>query len=78
LELEMRAVGNSKQRVFLLLFCAVMVTVWLLPEFLKSHSCTIFTTVQGDTVLFGDNLDYHEGHLVIGFYRSPNPTQICP
>ncbi len=27
-----------------------------------------FTAVQGETVLFGDNFDYHEADLVIGFY----------
>ena len=64
----MRVVVNSKQRVFLLLFCAVMAAAWLVLEFLEPHTCTIFTAVQGDTVLFGDNLDYHEGDLVIGFY----------
>ncbi|MCA9929953.1 MAG: hypothetical protein KC419_15825 [Anaerolineales bacterium] len=37
-------------------------------ESFKPHSCTIFTAVQGEQVLFGDNLDYHEPDLLIGFY----------
>ena len=43
-------------------------SIWFVCESLKPHSCTIFTAVQGETVLFGDNFDYHEGGLVIGFY----------
>lgn len=43
-------------------------SVWFALEITKPHSCTIFTAVQGETVLFGDNFDFHEGELVIGFY----------
>jgi len=57
---------NVKHLLALILF-AIFPT-WFALENTKPHSCTIFTAVQGDTVLFGDNLDYHEGDLVIGFY----------
>jgi hypothetical protein len=30
----------------------------------------MFTAVQGEAVLLGDNFDYHQGDLVIGFYPS--------
>jgi len=50
-----------------LLLIAIYPT-WSVLESAKPHSCTIFTVVQGETVLFGDNFDYHEGDLVIGFY----------
>ena len=43
-------------------------SVWFTLEVTKPHSCTIFTAVQGETVLFGDNWDWHDGDLVIGFY----------
>jgi len=41
---------------------------WFVLEITKPHSCTIFTAVQGETVLFGDNFDYHEGDLIIGYF----------
>jgi len=53
------------------LFASLLITAiptWFALEITKPHSCTIFTAVQGDAVMFGDNLDYHEGDLVIGFY----------
>lgn len=41
---------------------------WFFLEITKPHSCTIFTAVQGETVLFGDNFDYHEEDLIIGYF----------
>jgi len=55
-----------KHLIALLLFATF--PTWFVLEITKSHSCTIFTAVQGETVLFGDNFDYHERDLVIGFY----------
>jgi hypothetical protein len=40
---------------------------WFILESTGPYSCTIFTAVQGGTVLFGDNFDYHMADLVIGF-----------
>ena len=42
-----------------------------LPSALKK-SCTIFTAVQGDTVLYGNSEDQHNPDPVIGFYP-PSP-----
>ena len=53
--------------LFALLLFAIFPT-WFVLESNKPNSCTIFTAVQGETVLFGDNFDYHEGDLVIGFF----------
>lgn len=55
-----------KHLIALLLF-AIFPT-WFILESAKPHSCTIFTAVQGETILFGDNWDYHEDELIIGFY----------
>jgi hypothetical protein len=46
----------------------VVFSIWFLYASLQPHSCTIFTAAQDETVLFGDNFDYHERDLVIGFY----------
>lgn len=66
---------RSKIRQYLRTFLVCIVTtllisfsIWFVSENAKPHSCTIFTAVQGETVLFGDNLDYHEGDLIIGFF----------
>lgn len=57
---------NAKHLLVLILF-AIFPT-WFVMESTKPHSCTIFTAVQGKTVLFGDNFDYHEGELIIGYF----------
>ena len=46
----------------------LILSSWFLIENTEPHSCTIFTAVQGETVLYGDNFDYHKGELVIGFF----------
>ncbi len=38
------------------------------PENLPGKSCTIFTAVQGETVLYGNSEDQHNPDPVIGFY----------
>ena len=55
-----------KHLIALMLFA--IFTAWFVLESDKPHSCTIFTVVQGERVLFGDNWDWHDGNLVIGFY----------
>ncbi len=57
---------KTKYLTALLLFA--IFPIWFALESTKPHSCTIFTAIQGETVLFGDNFDFHEGNLVIGFY----------
>lgn len=59
---------NLKVKLLLVLMVFAIFPTWFVLESNKPHSCTIFTAVQGDTVLFGDNFDFHEGDLVIGFY----------
>jgi hypothetical protein len=51
----------------------IIFSAWVVLEFVKPPSCTIFTAVQDETVLFGNNEDYHSSELVIGFYP-PTPA----
>jgi hypothetical protein len=57
-----------KTKVVLSAVLGIAFSAWIVHASLIPHSCTIFTAVQGKTVLFGDNFDYHERDLVIGFY----------
>jgi hypothetical protein len=57
---------KGKHRIGFVLFA--IFSTWFVLESAQPHSCTIFTAVQGETVLFGDNWDYHEGDLIIGFF----------
>lgn len=59
---------NLKVKHFFALLLITTFLTWFVLEITKPHSCTIFTAVQGETVLFGDNWDYHEGNLIIGFF----------
>ena len=59
---------NLKARNLLALLLIATFPTWFVLEVTKPHSCTIFTAIQGETVLFGDNWDWHDGDLVIGFY----------
>lgn len=59
---------NLKIKSLTTLMLFAFFTTWFVLENAKPHSCTIFTAVQDEIVLFGDNFDYHEGDLVIGFY----------
>ena len=64
--------NRVKRKIFQILFpiLSLVLSSWFLIENTEPHSCTIFTAVQGETVLYGDNFDYHEGELVIGFFPS--------
>lgn len=57
-----------KIRPLIALTLLAIFSTWFVLESSKPHSCTIFTAVQSKKVLFGDNFDYHEADLVIGFY----------
>jgi hypothetical protein len=59
---------NLKVKHLIALILFAIFPTWFVLESTKPHSCTIFTAVQGETVLFGDNWDYHEGDLIIGFF----------
>ena len=59
---------NLKIKHLLALLLIATFPAWFVLESTKPHSCTIFTAVQGETVIFGDNWDWHDGNLVIGFY----------
>jgi len=63
----MNALSLKVKHLLALMLFAIFPT-WFVLESTKPHSCTIFTAVQGKTVIFGNNFDYHEGDLVIGFY----------
>ena len=52
----------------MLVIILIVFSSWFVTENIKPHSCTIFTAVQGEMVLFGDNWDYHEGDLIIGYF----------
>ena len=59
---------NLKKKMLIAVMLFAIFPAWFVLEIAKPHSCTIFTAVQDDTVLFGDNWDYHEGDLIIGFF----------
>lgn len=59
---------NVKIKLLLILILFAIFPTWFVLESTKPHSCTIFTAVQGERVLLGDNWDYHEGDLIIGFF----------
>jgi hypothetical protein len=59
---------KRKQLAALVAITLLVGMIWFVIENNQPHSCTIFTAVQGETVLFGDNFDYHEGDLIIGFF----------
>lgn len=59
---------NLKIKLLIALLLFAIFPTWFVLESAKPHSCTIFTAVQGETVLFGDNWDYHEGELIIGYF----------
>lgn len=59
---------NLKVKRLIALMLFAIFSTWFVLESTKPHSCTIFTAVQGGTVLFGDNWDYHEGDLIIGYF----------
>ena len=63
----MNTLNLKVKRLIALMLFAIFSTSSVL-ESTKPHSCTIFTAVQGETVLFGDNWDWHDGNLVIGFF----------
>ncbi len=64
----MKSAVNPKKIFLWVAIIAVIFSTWFACESMKPHSCTIFTATQGETVLFGDNFDYHEGDLIIGFF----------
>jgi hypothetical protein len=43
-------------------------SVWCVIENAKPSSCTIFTAARGETVLFGNNEDWHNPNPMIGFF----------
>ena len=59
---------NLKAKHLITIMLFAIFPAWFVLEITKPHSCTIFTAVQGETILFGDNWDWHDGNLVIGFY----------
>jgi len=64
----MRFFEGKNKKILVVILLLALFSTWFVLESTQPHSCTIFTTVQGDTVLFGDNWDYHTGDLIIGFY----------
>ena len=66
---------TNKQRItwmVTLFSAALIVGVANLSPYLLKKNCTIFTAVQGDTVLYGNSEDQHNPDPVIGFYP-PSP-----
>ena len=60
--------NHKIRRLTLLWILLPIFSAWFFFESTKPHTCSIFTAVQSENVLFGDNFDYHQGDLVIGFY----------
>lgn len=55
-------------KIILAISLLVLFTIAVNSIFLQSPHCTIFTAVQGETVLYGNNEDSHFKHLVIGIF----------
>lgn len=55
-------------KVLLALVFLMVITMLGHNELQRTNNCTIFTAVQGETVLFGNNEDYHYKDLVIGIF----------
>lgn len=51
-----------------LLALLTIFSTWFIFESAKPSSCTIFTAMQGETVLFGNNEDWHNPNPMIGFF----------
>lgn len=69
--LRSRRKWDSKQHTILpvLIVMGLMIgVVFQTAEYLPGRSCTIFTAVQGDTVLYGNSEDQHNPDPVIGFF----------
>jgi len=52
----------------LVIVLLVIIALWLAISFISKTSCTIITASYKDTVLFGNNEDWHSPDPVIGFY----------
>ncbi|MFO7743388.1 MAG: hypothetical protein R6X31_13870 [Anaerolineae bacterium] len=54
--------------VFVGVLLLVLAILWEVVGYEPDKSCTIFTAVQGDTVLYGNSEDQHNPNPVLGFY----------
>jgi hypothetical protein len=68
----MKTIIRKYHKTGILLQIAIILVLALVIFFAAYYqpgkSCTIFTAVQGETVLFGNSEDYHEQDPVIGFF----------
>lgn len=55
-------------RIILFLYLLLVVVAFKLGPSALKKNCTIFTAVQGDTVLYGNSEDQHNPDPVIGFF----------
>ena len=59
---------RTNLNVLLVLVFLMVFTILGYNEIKRPNNCTIFTAVQGETVLYGNNEDYHYKDLVIGIF----------
>lgn len=64
----MRANPRFNAKILACLVLPVLSTILAYEALGQARNCTIFTAVQGDTVLFGNSEDYHYGDLVLGIF----------
>lgn len=57
----------NKKYIIVVALLAIL-PIWFVIEFNHYQTCTIFTVVLNETVLFGNNEDWHSPDPMIGFY----------
>jgi hypothetical protein len=67
MELVMNTLNLRAKHLIVLVLFAIF-PAWFVMENTKPDSCTIFTAVRGETVLFGNNEDWHNRDPMIGFF----------
>ena len=58
----------------ILIFTIIFIALAYVYGYLPGKSCTIFTAVQGDTVLYGNSEDQHNPDPVIGFFPASDES----
>lgn len=53
---------------FVVVLLLVLAALWQVAAYDPGKSCTIFTAVQDDVVLYGNSEDQHNPNPVLGFY----------
>jgi hypothetical protein len=64
----MKAHVRVERKLFVVIALLAVYPLSFIFEHTAARTCTIFTVAQDETVLFGNNEDWHSPDLLIGFY----------